>query len=124
MEIDSIEMDNNEMEYNPLPEMIEPLSVRNYLFLTRKLPIQEFQDVKKGKFSNRVLKNISLDDGDDQSADSDDFEFDDQNIDFDDSDKKDFENDDYEEINFTSPDFDDDYNESKHPPNLNNDTYT
>ena|SRR5436190_13422574 len=48
---DDIEMDDNEMECDLLPEItndtlseiIEPLSERNYSFLTKKLPILEFQ---------------------------------------------------------------------------------
>ena len=59
---DDIEMDDNEMEYDLLPEItddllpeiIEPLSERNYSFLTKKLPILElenFPKVKKGKIS-------------------------------------------------------------------------
>ncbi|PKK58948.1 hypothetical protein RhiirC2_795535, partial [Rhizophagus irregularis] len=47
-------------------------------------------------------------------------EDDDQNIDFDDSDEE--EDDDYEEINFTSPEFDND--KTKLLPNLNDDVCT
>jgi len=48
---DDIEMDDNEMEYDQEPE---PLSERNYSFLTKTLPVLElenFPKVKKGKIS-------------------------------------------------------------------------
>src|SRR6266487_715060 len=67
-EMDDNEMDDNAMEY--------PL----YIFLTKKLPINELaksQFVKKGKISDRVLENLLSDDSDDV----DDADVDDQNID-------------------------------------------
>ena len=123
---DDIIYSDNEM-HDPLPEINDlspkPLSERNYLFLTKKLPIHEstkFQNVKKGKFSDRVLENLSLDDddNDDHIEDSEDND-DDQNSDFDSDEEE--ESDDYEKINFASPDFDSD--EPKIPP-YNNSTYT
>jgi len=89
------ETGDNAMEYDPLPE-------RNYIFLTKRLPINESeksQFVKKGKISDRVLDNLL---SDHSSEDSDN---DDQDIDFEDS--EDSEDDEYEEVNFASPDFDD-----------------
>ena len=61
----------------------------------------KFQSVKKGKISNRVLENLLLDDDNDHSEKEDD-----QNIDSE-RDDDDSENDDYEEINFALPNFDD-----------------
>lgn len=120
MEID-IEMDN---EYNPLPETLpetlpeplpEPLSKSNYIFLTKKLPIRESPKIlKKGKLS---VENLNLEEDDDHSAG--DSEDDDDFVDSDEDDD-DYEEE-YEEVNFASPDFND---EPKPLPNLNNDTYT
>jgi hypothetical protein len=127
------EMDDNAMEYEPLPELLSeitgPLPERNYIFLTKKMLINESENsqlVKKGKISDRVLENLILDDADDDDqnrSSKDSGEEDDQNIDSDNSDEEvDFENDDYEEINFTSPEFDND--ETKLPLNLNDDVCT
>src|SRR3954471_22492847 len=63
--------------------------------------------IKKEKISDRVIENLLLD-ANDNDKDSEDSENDEKN-------------DDYEEINFASPDFD--TNELKLPPNLNNNTY-
>jgi hypothetical protein len=120
-EIDDIEMDHNEiddnaMEYEMDHNEIDDNAVeheRNYIFLTKKLPINESEKslTKKGKISDRVLENLYMDDDEDsEDGDSDD----------EDSENEE-ENDDYEEINFASPDFDND--EPKLPPNLNNDAY-
>jgi len=111
---DDIEMDDNEMECDPLPEItddplpkiIEPLSERNYSFLTKKLPILElenFPKVKKGKISELVLENLF---SDDENSDIDE----DRHIeDLDDYDKdSDSEEDDEEVVNFASSDFSDD----------------
>jgi len=53
------EMDDNAMEYELLPELFSeipgPLPERNYIFLTKKMSINESensQPVKKGKFSD------------------------------------------------------------------------
>jgi hypothetical protein len=66
------EMDDNAMEYEPLPELLSeitgPLPERNYIFLTKKMLINESENsqlVKKGKISDRVLENLILDDADD-----------------------------------------------------------
>jgi hypothetical protein len=127
IEMDDIEMDNNETDFNemecdPLPEITDPLPEIIYSFLTKKLPMHEsekFQRVKKGKISEQVFENLLLDGHSEDSEDDND-----QNIDFEDSedseDDEDFENDDYEEVNFASPDFDND--EPNLPPNLSNDT--
>lgn len=66
---------NNIMDYHllseiagSLSEVIEPSSERNYSFLIRKMPIHKsvkFQSVRKGKLSDRVLKNLISDDADD-----------------------------------------------------------
>jgi hypothetical protein len=118
------EMDDNAMEYEPLSELLTDIPPeRNYIFLTKKMPINKSEDSRlvKGKFSNRVLENLISDDvDDDQNRPSKDFGEDDQNSDLDDSDEE--EEDDYEEINFTSPEFDND--EMKLPPNLNDDVCT
>lgn len=95
------EMDDDGMEF----------SKRNYNFLTKKLPMQS---VKKGKISNRILKNLLLDDND-QNRHSEDPENNDQNIDS--ENEVDSENDEYEKINFTSPNFDD---KPKRPNTVNN----
>ncbi len=106
-EMDDVEMDDNEtgdnaMEYDLLPE-------RNYIFLTKRLPINESeksQFVKKGKISDRVLDNLLSDDHSSEDSDNDD-----QDINFEDSEDsedEDYENDEYEEVNFVSPDFEDD----------------
>src|ERR1044071_4373022 len=108
--MDFNEIDDNAMEYDP------PVTERDYNFLTKKMPINESeksQIIKKGKFSDRVLENLLLD-ADDNDKDSED-------IDPDEDSEDDEENNDYEKINFASPDFD--TNELKLPPNLNNDTY-
>jgi hypothetical protein len=108
----SDEIGDIEMGYNEFPE-------RNLIFLTKKLPINESeksQIIKKGKISDRVLKNLSLDDADDDEDDEDSEEDEEEE-----EDSEDEENDDYEEINFASPDFDND--ELKLPPNLSNDIY-
>jgi hypothetical protein len=121
------ETNDNEMEYEPLPETLEITGQRNYIFLTKKMPINKSahsQIVKKGKISDWVLENL-ISDGvnDEDDDDSKDFEDDEPNIEFDSSDEEeDFKNDDYEEINFASPDFDND--EVKLPPNLNDDICT
>ena len=112
------------MEYE-LSDIPGLLPERNYLFLTKKMPINESENPQlvKGKISNRVLENLILDDADDDDQNrpsKDSGEEDDQNIDLDDSDEE--EDDDYEEINFTSPEFDND--ETKLPPNLNDDVCT
>src|SRR5437667_5647310 len=90
-EMDDNEMDDNEMEY--------PL----HIFLTKKLPINKsakYQKVKKGRISDRVLEHLlSNDDNDDLSGNSDN---DDQATDLEESEDEDFENDDYEVINFAS----------------------
>jgi hypothetical protein len=129
-ETDYDETGDNEMEHEPLPEIFSeitgPLPERNYVFLTKKMPINESansQFVKKGKFSDRVLENLIPDDADDDDQNrstEDSGDDDDQNIDFDE--EEGFENDDYEEINFASPDFDND--EAKLPPKLNDDVCT
>ena len=120
------EIDDNEMEYDPLPEITNPLPEVIYSFLTKKIPIHEsenFQRVKKGKISERVLENLLLDDDDQNRHPEDSEDNDDQSIDFENSeDEEDSENDDYEEVNFASPDFDN--NEPILPPNLSNDTYS
>ncbi|PKC17360.1 hypothetical protein RhiirA5_405934 [Rhizophagus irregularis] len=95
------EMDDDGMEF---PK-------RNYNFLTKKLPMQS---VKKGKISNRIFENLLLDDND-QNRHSKDPEDNDQNIDS--ENKVDSENDEYEEINFASPNFDD---KPKRPNTVNN----
>ncbi|RGB39835.1 hypothetical protein C1646_754081 [Rhizophagus diaphanus] len=101
-------MDYKAMEYK-LSDIPGPLPERNYLFLTKKMPINESENLQLVK------------DNDDQNRPSKDSgEEDDQNIDLDDSDEK--KDDDYEEINFTSPEFDND--ETKLPPNLNDDVCT
>lgn len=114
---DYVEFDDDETGYNDDNEMLDPLPEIDdllpepYLFLTKRLPIREsteFQNVKKGKISDRVLEKFPLDDNVDHS-DSEDSE---EDIDFDDSDEEE-ENDDYEEVNFASPDFDN--NEPKLP---------
>src|SRR5204862_4473814 len=113
-EMDDNEMDDNEMDDN---EMEYPL----HIFLTKKLPINKsakYQKVKKGRISDRVLEHLlSDDDNDDFSGNSDN----DQVIDLEESEDEDFENDDYEVVNFASPDFNDD--EHKLPPNLINDSF-
>src|SRR5436190_465990 len=82
--------------------------------------IINYQKVKKGRISDRVLKHLlSDDDNDDLSGNSDN---DDQATDLEESKDEDFENDDYEVVNFASPDFNDD--EPKLPPNLINDSFT
>ena len=84
-----------EMEYNK-----SPLSGSNYLFLTKKLPIQ--QKIKKEKISD-VLENDYQDryfENDDKN--DDDFENDDDDFRNDDDDF-----DDDEEVNFASTEFDD-----------------
>ncbi|RGB30966.1 hypothetical protein C1646_764673 [Rhizophagus diaphanus] len=60
------EMDYNVMEYE-LPDIPGPLPERNYLFLTKKMPINESENSQlvKGKISNQVLENLILDDADD-----------------------------------------------------------
>jgi hypothetical protein len=127
--LDDIEMldynetgdNNNAMEYyNTLPK-------RGYSFLTKQLPSEKSQLVKKGKFSDRVLKNLLSGnmDGDGDGHDSDgDGDGGGDYYDYDDSDDFDDETDDnyYEENDFVSPDFD--YEPKRIPPNLNNDTYT
>ncbi|CAB4442066.1 unnamed protein product [Rhizophagus irregularis] len=95
------EMDDDGMEF---PK-------RNYNFLTKKLPMQS---IKKGKISNRILENLLLDDND-QNRHSEDPEDNDQNIDS--ENEVDSENDEYEEINFASPNFDD---KPKRPNTVNN----
>src|SRR5256714_2154090 len=114
-EIDDIEMDFNEIDDNAM-EHDPPVTERDYNFLTKKLPINELEKsliIKKGKISDRVIENLLLD-ADDNDKDSEDRDPDEDS-------EVDEENDDYEEINFTSPDFD--TNELKLSPNLNNDTY-
>ena len=119
-EMDDNEMDDNEMDDNEIDdnEMEYPL----HIFLTKKLPINKsakYQKVKKGRISDRVLEHLlSDDDNDDLSGNSDN----DQVIDLEESEDEDFENDDYEVVNFASPDFNDD--EPKLPPNLINDSFT
>src|SRR6266487_2112079 len=119
-EMDDIEMDDNEMDDNEIDdnEMEYPL----HIFLTKKLPINKsakYQKVKKGRISDRDLEHLlSDDDNDDLSGNSDN----DQVIDLEESEDEDFENDDYEVVNFASPDFNDD--EPKLPPNLINDSFT
>ena len=126
---------DNVMEYDllpeitdPLPKVIEPLSERNYFFLTEKIPIHEsakVQIAKKGKISDLVLENLlpgnKRDKNDDQDKDSEDSEDDDEDRDSEDSedseddddegrDSEDFEDDDdeeVEEVNFASTEFDD-----------------
>ena len=120
--------DDNEMACDPLPEITDLLPEvinepqRNYSFLTKKLPMHEsesFQTIKKRKISDRVLKNlISDDDSDDQNRESEDSEDD---VDFDDSEDEEDEDDDYEDVNFASPDFD---NNEPELPNINTDAYT
>src|SRR5215204_3275170 len=119
-EIDDIEMDDNGTDDKMDDNAMEyPL----HIFLTKKLPINKsakYQKVKKGRISDRVLEHLLLDDdNDDLSANSDN---DDQVIDLEESEDEDFENDDYEVVNFASPDFNDD--EPKLPPNLINDAFT
>lgn len=123
------EKDDNEMEYEPLPEITDPLpeiiDKRNYSFLTKKLPMHESARLKKGKISDQVLENLSLDDdNDDQNRHTEDSDDDndqyDQYVNINDS-GEDSENDDYEEVDFASPDFDDD--EPKRP-NTTNDNHT
>src|SRR5947199_7749218 len=119
-EMDCNKMDNNEMDDNEMDdnEMEYPL----HIFLTKKLPINKsakYQKVKKGRISDRILEHLlSDDDNDDLSGNSDN----DQVIDLEESEDEDFENDDYEVVNFASPDFNDD--EPKLPPNLINDAFT
>src|SRR5436189_4967883 len=120
-EMDDNEMDDNEMDDNEIDdnEMEYPL----HIFLTKKLPINKsakYQKVKKGRISDRVLEHLlSDDDNDDLSGNSDN---DDQATDLEESEDEDFKNDDYEVVNFASPDFNDD--EPKLPPNLINDLFT
>ena len=119
--MDDNEMDDNEMDDNEIDdnEMEYPL----HIFLTKKLPINKsakYQKVKKGRISDRVLEHLlSDDDNDDLSGNSDN---DNQATDLEESEDEDFENDDYEVVNFASPDFNDD--EPKLPPNLINDSFT
>lgn len=137
MGYDLLYADDNVMEYNllpeitdPLPEVIEPFSERNYVFLTKKMPIHEpanFQMVKKGKISDHVLGNLMLDNQDkdsedfdddgDQEDDDDDDGISEYSEDFDDQDEcsedesinsEDSRNDDNEEVNFASTEFDED----------------
>jgi hypothetical protein len=66
MEYDPLHADDNVMEYDPLPEItdqlpevIDPFSERNYVFLTKKMPIHEpanFPMVKKGKYPIMFLE--------------------------------------------------------------------
>ena len=106
----NIKVDNNKTDDDVLE-----LPKRNYNFLTKKLgPMHKsvkFRSVKKGKISNRVLENLLLDDDNDHSEKEDD-----QNINFK-YDDNDFENDDYEEINFASLNFND---KLKRPNTTNN----
>ena len=120
-EMDDNEMDDNEMDDNEMDDnaMEYPL----HIFLTKKLPINKsakYQKIKKGRISDRVLEHLLLDDdNDDHSRNSDN---DDQVTDLEESEDEDFENDDYEVVNFASPGFNDD--EPKLPPNLINDAFT
>ena len=135
---------NNLMEYEPLPEVnvplsnitgqspevIEPLSERNYSFLTKKVPIHESEKIKRGKVSDLVLENIlpnsernkndnqdkGFEDNDGENGGSEDFEDDEEDSDSedfeDDDDEDDDEDDDTEddndeEINFASTDLED-----------------
>src|SRR5438876_1205166 len=55
--------DNNsdvEMEYEPLLMITDPLSERNYCYLTKKLPVHKSAKVKKGKIPDLVLDNIMI----------------------------------------------------------------
>jgi hypothetical protein len=137
MEYDPLHADDdNVMEYDPLPEItdplpevIEPFSERNYVFLTKKMPIHEsanFQMVKKGKISDHVLGNLMPDNQDKDSEDFDDDGnqedddedgiseysevYDDQNEYSDDesTNSEDSRDDDDEEVNFASTEFDED----------------
>jgi hypothetical protein len=149
MEYDPLHADDNVMEYNPLPEItdqlpevIEPFSERNYVFLTKKMPIHEpanFPMVKKGKISDHVLGNLmpnnqdkdseDFDDDGDQEDDDDDDGISEYSEDYDDQDEygddesinsEDSRDDDDEEVNFASTEFDED--EANLPCiNINND---
>lgn len=142
---------DNVMEWDPLSEIndplpnitdklteaIEPLSKRDYFFLTKKIPTHEsakYQMIKKGKISDLVLENLLLgnernrndeqvrdsEDYGDENRDSEGIEDDDEikddeedsdsedlEDDEEDKDFEDFEDDDEEEVNFASTDFDD-----------------
>ena len=126
------EIDDNEMEYeplpaitDPLPEIMEPLSERNCLYLTRKLPIYEsakVSKVKKGKISELVLKNLLSDDSDDENSDDDERNSEDLEDDDDDEDSDSEDSEDDEVVNFASELIEDE--EPELPPNLNsNDNY-
>ena len=93
---DEMDVDNNETDVNAieLPE--------RHIFLTKRLSINSAKSLKKGKISGRVLENLLPDHSSEGSDNDDDFD------DSEDSEDEDFENDEYEEVNFVSPDFEDD----------------